>query len=64
MVRPETFGPYYVVLFISEFVKLVSVLIMDKYTVCRYLATGDSFISLHYEYLLGAIAERVIFIDT
>jgi len=27
---------------------------MNKYAVYRYLATGNSFISLHYEYFLGA----------
>jgi len=39
---------------------LISVLIMNKYAVCRYLATGNSFISLHYEYLLGATTVREI----
>ena len=37
---------------------------MNKYTVCRYFATGNSFISLHYEYLLGATTVREIVRDT
>jgi len=37
---------------------------MNKYAVCRYLATGNSFISLHYEYLLGATTVREIVRDT
>ena len=37
---------------------------MNKYAVCRYLATRNSFISLHYEYLLGATTVREIVTDT
>jgi len=37
---------------------------MNKYAVCRYLATGNSLISLHYEYLLGATTVREIVRDT
>jgi len=37
---------------------------MNKYAACRYLATGNSFISLHYEYLLGATTAREIVGDT
>jgi len=37
---------------------------MNKYAVSRYLATGNSFISLHYEYLLGATTLREIVRDT
>jgi len=37
---------------------------MKKYPVCRYLATGNSFISLQYEYLLGATVIREIVRDT
>ena len=33
---------------------------MNKYAVCRYLATGNNFISLHDEYLLGATTVREI----
>jgi len=36
---------------------------MNKCAVCRYLATGNSFISLHYEYLLGATTVREIVRD-
>jgi hypothetical protein len=36
------------------FVKLISVLIMNIYTVLRYLTTGNNLISLHYEYFLSA----------
>ena len=43
---------------------MTSVSIVYKYTVCRYLATGNRFISLHYEYLLGATAVREIVRDT
>jgi hypothetical protein len=37
---------------------------MNKYTVCRYFATGNSFISLHYEYLLVVTTVREIVRDT
>ena len=37
---------------------------MNKYAVCRYLATGNSFISLYYEYLLGATTVRETVRDT
>jgi len=37
---------------------------MNKYAVCRYLATGNSFISLHYGYLLGATTVGEIVRDT
>jgi len=37
---------------------------MNYYAVFRYLATGNSFISLHYEYLLGATIVRGIIRDT
>ena len=37
---------------------------MNKCAVCRYLATGNSFIPLHYEYLLGAKTVREIVRDT
>ena len=37
---------------------------MNKYTVCRYLATGNSFTSLHYEYNLCAATVRAIISDT
>jgi len=37
---------------------------MITYTVCRYLATGNNFIYLHYEYVLGAITIREIVRDT
>jgi len=37
---------------------------MNKYAVCRYLARGNSFISLHYEYLLGVTTVREIVRDT
>ena len=36
---------------------------MNKYAVCRYRATGNCFISLHYEYLLGATTVREIIRD-
>jgi len=36
---------------------------MNKRAVCRYLATGNSFISLHYDYLLGATTVREIVRD-
>jgi len=52
------------IILLSSFVQLISVLIMNKYAVCRYLATGNSFISLHYEYLLGATTVREIVRDT
>ena len=41
-----------------------SVVLMNKYTVCMYLATGNSFIFLHYEYLLGAATVCEIVRDT
>src|SRR5215510_16500882 len=37
---------------------------MNKHTVCRYLAMGNSFVSLHYEYLLGVTTVREIVRDT
>jgi len=37
---------------------------MINYTVCRYIATDKSFISLHYEYLLGATPVSEIVRDT
>ena len=37
---------------------------MINCTVCRYLATGNSFISLHHEYILGATGVREIVGDT
>jgi len=37
---------------------------VNKCAVCRYLATGSSFISLHYEYLRGATTVREIVRDT
>ena len=37
---------------------------MNKYAVCWYFATGNSFTSLHYEYLLGATTVREIVRDT
>jgi hypothetical protein len=37
---------------------------MNKYTLCRYLTMGNSFISLHYEYLLGATTVCDIVRDT
>ena len=37
---------------------------MNKCAVCRYFATGNSFISLHNEYLLGATNVREIVRDT
>jgi len=37
---------------------------MIKYTVCRYLETGNNFITLHYEYLLSATTVREIVRDT
>ena len=43
---------------------MVSVLIMKKYTVCRYLATGNIFISLDYKYLFVATSVREIVRDT
>jgi hypothetical protein len=43
---------------------LISVLIMINLTVCRYIATGNSFISLHYEHLLGATPVSEIVSDT
>ena len=36
---------------------------MNMYAVCRYLATGNIFISLHYEYLLDATTVREIVRD-
>jgi hypothetical protein len=33
---------------------------MNTYAVCRYLVMGNSFISLHYDYLLGATTVREI----
>ena len=33
---------------------------MNKCAFCRYLATGNSFISLNYEYLIGATTVREI----
>ena len=52
------------IILLSSFVQLISVLIMNKYGVCRYLVTGNSFISLHYEYLLDATTVREIARDT
>ena len=49
---------------LSLFEKLISVLIINTYAVCRYLATGNSFISLHYEYLFGATTVREIVRET
>jgi hypothetical protein len=43
---------YFILLFL--FVKLFSVLIKDTYVVCRYFAAGNSFNSLHYEYIISA----------
>jgi hypothetical protein len=37
---------------------------MNKYAVCKYLATGNTFISLHYEYLLDATTRSEIVRDT
>jgi hypothetical protein len=47
-----------------QFAKFISVLTKNKYTVCRYLAIGNRFISLHYEYHLGTTTVIEIVRDT